>query len=420
MQNSQGQACNTSEQVKLESNSTSELNKNTGQETKHENAGTSVLDSDQSVVYVHSQQLIDHCNQLPRIPERAGMVHSLIEALDLLQFLVVVAPTQAAEEEVTKFHSRDYVEFLQRINQHEDVEKIDPEDAEQYGLTYDCPVQQGVYDCAALVAGATMTAAEALCEGRCRIAINWCGGWHHAQRSEASGFCYINDIVLGILKLRQKFSRVLYVDLDLHHGDGVENAFNTTSHVMTVSFHKHDVGFFPGSGSINDIGSRGGKYYSVNVPLKDGIGDTEFFQVFRRVMTSVRECYNPEVVVCQCGADGLAGDPMSSFNLTLTSYRYCLYFLMMWKIPLLLLGGGGYHYANTARCWASLTALTVARKPPQDVPDHKYFPDYGPDYELTVEAGNRKNHNTSSDLANTCRIVTENLQKIKGLLGQCQ
>ncbi|XP_076444969.1 histone deacetylase 8-like [Babylonia areolata] len=368
------------------------------------------------VVFIHSDQLITHCNRLPRIPDRAGMVYSLIESLGLLTFLHVVAPKTASEEEVLKFHSKDYVEFLQRISHLEDEEKIDVDDAEQYGITYDCPVQENVYECAALVAGATVTAAKALCDKQCHIAINWCGGWHHAQRSEASGFCYINDIVLGILTLRDKFSRVLYVDLDLHHGDGVENAFSTTPHVLTVSFHKYDTGFFPGSGSILDVGSRGGKYYCVNVPMKDGLSDKEFFAVFKRVMTAVRETYDPEVVVCQCGADGLAEDPMSSFNLTLTAFRHCLYFLMLWELPLLLLGGGGYHHANTARCWASLTALTVGRKLPQDVPDHKHFTEYGPDYELTVQAGNRKDDNSLKDLVKICSIITENLQNIKGKL----
>jgi hypothetical protein len=105
------------------------------------------------------------------------------------------------------------------------------------------------------------------------VAINWAGGLHHAKKFEASGFCYINDIVLGILELLKYHPRVLYLDIDIHHGDGVEEAFYTTDRVMTVSFHKYGDYFFPGTGDVKDVGVKGGKYYSVNVPLKDGIND---------------------------------------------------------------------------------------------------------------------------------------------------
>ncbi|KAL8559497.1 hypothetical protein ACOMHN_037161 [Nucella lapillus] len=131
-------------------------------------------------------------------------------------------------------------------------------------------------------------------------------------------------------------------------------------------------------------------------------------------MSSVLECFTPEAVVCQCGADGLAGDPMATFNLTPSALRHCVHFLRMRKLPLLLLGGGGYHHANTARCWASLTAVALKRQLPQDVPDHKHFTEYGPGYELGVQAGNRKDLNTREELATICRTIEENLQKIKG------
>jgi len=108
------------------------------------------------------------------------------------------------------------------------------------------------------------------------ICINWSGGLHHAKKSEASGFCYMNDIVLSILELLKYHARVLYIDIDIHHGDGVEEAFYTTDRVMTCSFHKYG-DFFPGTGDIEDIGDGNGKYYSVNFPLKDGIGDEDFF-----------------------------------------------------------------------------------------------------------------------------------------------
>ena len=116
--------------------------------------------------------------------------------------------------------------------------------------------------------------------GTVDVAVNFCGGWHHAQRDQASGFCYVNDCVLAILELQKRFKRVLYIDLDIHHGDGVENAFAFSRKVFTLSFHKCEEGYFPGTGSVNDIGLGGGRFYTCNVPLKDGASDQTFIKVF--------------------------------------------------------------------------------------------------------------------------------------------
>lgn len=125
-------------------------------------------------------------------------------------------------------------------------------------------------------------AAHRIASGAADIAINWAGGLHHAKKREASGFCYINDIVLGILELLRTYPRVLYIDIDCHHGDGVEEAFYTTDRVMTCSFHKFGE-YFPGTGTQEDKGMDKGKYYTVNVPLKDGITDEAFKTVFEPV-----------------------------------------------------------------------------------------------------------------------------------------
>jgi len=125
-------------------------------------------------------------------------------------------------------------------------------------------------------------AADRIASGASDIAINWAGGLHHAKKREASGFCYINDIVLGILELLRIYPRVLYIDIDCHHGDGVEEAFYTTDRVMTCSFHKFGE-YFPGTGTQEDKGRGKGKGYAVNVPLKDGITDESFASVFEPV-----------------------------------------------------------------------------------------------------------------------------------------
>ncbi|XP_053397773.1 histone deacetylase 8-like [Mercenaria mercenaria] len=237
-------------------------------------------------------------------------------------------------------------------------------------------------------------------------------GLHKYLRDCASGFCYTNDVVLGILKLREKFSRVLYVDLDLHHGDGVEDAFCSTNKVMTVSVHKHAAGFFPGRGSVKDTGLGKGKYYSVNIPLKDGVKDAEFAALVCRVLVKVKDKFDPEAVVCQCGADGLAGDPMESFNLTSLSLGKCVYTLLSWKLPVLLLGGGGYNHQNTARCWTYLTGIAVGRKLNKDIPEHRYLMKYGPGYELSVAVGNKRDQNTQEYLQAIYSDILYNLNQL--------
>ncbi|XP_022752603.1 histone deacetylase 9-like [Durio zibethinus] len=151
----------------------------------------------------------------------------------------------------------------------------------------------------------------------CDIAINWTGGLHHAKKCEASGFCCINDLVLGILELLKYHACVLYIDKDVHHGDGVEEAFYFTDRVMTVSFHKYGDIFFPGTGVVKDIGEREGKHYAINVPLKDAIDDTSFTQLFKTIISEVVEKYQPGAIVLQCGADSLAGDCLGCFKLSI-------------------------------------------------------------------------------------------------------
>lgn len=196
--------------------------------------------------------------------------------------------------------------------------------------------------------GASIDAAIRLNHGLNDICINWSGGLHHAKKTEASGFCYINDIVIAILELLKYHARVMYIDIDIHHGDGVEEAFYTTNRVMTVSFHKFG-DYFPGTGNIEDIGLETGKGYAVNVPFDDGIDDITFISVFKQVMDKVMECYQPQAFVLQCGADSLSGDRLGCFNLSLKGHAGCVDHVKSYGVPILVLGGGGYTMRNVAR-----------------------------------------------------------------------
>lgn len=153
--------------------------------------------------------------------------------------------------------------------------------------------------------------------------------------------------------------RVLYIDIDVHHGDGVEEAFYTTDRVMTVSFHKFG-DFFPGTGHIKDIGANSGKHYSLNVPLNDGIDDDSFRGLFRPIIQKVMDIYQPDAVVLQCGADSLSGDRLGCFNLSVKGHADCLRFLRSFNVPLMVLGGGGYTIRNVARCWCYEVSLFLS------------------------------------------------------------
>ena len=138
--------------------------------------------------------------------------------------------------------------------------------------------------------GGSIDGARLLNDNQVDIAINWGGGLHHAKKIEASGFCYVNDIVLGTLELLKFYNRALYIDIDVHHGDGVEEAFYLTNRVMTLSFHRFG-DFFPGTGSITDVGEDEGKYYAMNVPLKKGIDDDSYIRVFKTVIKYIKLDY---------------------------------------------------------------------------------------------------------------------------------
>lgn len=225
--------------------------------------------------------------------------------------------------------------------------------------TGDCPGFAGLYEFCQLSCGGSIDAAQLLLRGDAGIAVNWGGGLHHAKKCEASGFCYTNDIVLAILEMLKYYPRVLYLDVDVHHGDGVEEAFYLTDRVMTVSFHQYGEDFFPGTGSIDSVGEGKGKYYSVNVPLKVGIDDDTYQELFKTVMDEVMAKFMPSAVVLQLGGDSIAYDVLGRLNLSIKGHGECVKKMMSYGVPLMLLGGGGYTVHNVARLWAYETGLAV-------------------------------------------------------------
>eukprot|EP00270_Netrium_digitus_P000510 TRINITY_DN10560_c0_g1_i1.p1 TRINITY_DN10560_c0_g1~~TRINITY_DN10560_c0_g1_i1.p1 ORF type:complete len:441 (+),score=102.48 TRINITY_DN10560_c0_g1_i1:178-1500(+) len=347
----------------------------------------------------------------PMKPHRLCMTHSLVLAYGLHRKMEVFRPHKAYPVEMAQFHSTDYVEFLHRITPN--TQYLYAKEMARYNMGEDCPVFDNLFEFCRIYSGGTLDAAVRLNFGLCDIAINWAGGLHHAKKSEASGFCYINDLVLGILELLKYHARVLYIDIDVHHGDGVEEAFYLTDRVMTVSFHKYGDLFFPGTGDVKEFGEKDGKYYSVNVPLKDGIDDAGFLRVFKPIISKVMEIYQPGAVVLQCGADSLAGDRLGCFNVSLDGHSECVKFVKKFNLPLLVTGGGGYTKQNVARCWAVETGVLLDIVLPNEIPQHDYYNYFHPYFSLKVPNISPMENMNSRNYLNDIKVqVLENLRHV--------
>ncbi|GAB1206619.1 hypothetical protein APSETT445_005309 [Aspergillus pseudonomiae] len=341
-------------------------------------------------------------------PHRIRMTHSLVMNYGLYKKMEIYRAKPASKYEMTQFHTDEYIDFLSKVT----PDNMDTYAKEQskYNVGDDCPVFDGLFEFCGISAGGSMEGAARLNRNKCDIAVNWAGGLHHAKKSEASGFCYVNDIVLGILELLRFKQRVLYVDIDVHHGDGVEEAFYTTDRVMTVSFHKYGE-YFPGTGELRDIGVGQGKYYAVNFPLRDGIDDVSYKSIFEPVIKSVMEWYRPEAVVLQCGGDSLSGDRLGCFNLSMRGHANCVNFIKSFNLPTLILGGGGYTMRNVARTWAFETGILVGDPLGSELPYNDYYEYFAPDYELDVRPSNMDNANTKEYLDKIRVQVVENLKR---------
>ncbi|KAK9362030.1 hypothetical protein V1504DRAFT_404639 [Lipomyces starkeyi] len=346
----------------------------------------------------------------PMKPHRIRMAHSLVMNYGLYKKMEIYRAKPATKQEMCQFHTDEYVDFLSRVTP--DNMDMFAKEQVKFNVGDDCPVFDGLFEFCSISGGGSMEGAARLNRGKCDIAINWAGGLHHAKKSEASGFCYVNDIVLGILELLRYHPRVVYIDIDVHHGDGVEEAFYTTDRVMTCSFHKYGE-YFPGTGELRDIGIGKGKNYAVNFPLRDGIDDVTYKSVFEPVITAIMEWYRPTAVVLQCGGDSLSGDRLGCFNLSMKGHANCVSFVKSFGLPTLVVGGGGYTMRNVARTWTYETGLLVGQIVGPEIPYNDYYEYYGPDYQLEVRPSNMQNANSKEYLDRIRTTVLENLSRTK-------
>ncbi|KAJ2808024.1 Histone deacetylase rpd3 [Coemansia guatemalensis] len=348
----------------------------------------------------------DHCMK----PFRIRMAHSIIASYGLDRKMTMIQPPRATAREMTRFHTDDYIEYLQRVTP--ELAELMPSYNECFLPPLDCPPFDGVYEFCSISAGGSIAGAKRINHGDADIVINWAGGLHHAKKDAASGFCYVNDIVLAILELLRYHQRVVYLDIDVHHGDGVEEAFYTTDRVMSVSLHQFG-NFFPGTGDVNDVGVERGKHYAVNAPLREGIDDDAYHFVFRRVMRDVMETFRPGAVLMQCGTDSLSGDRLGCFNLSMKGHAACVEFMKSFGVPLFCVGGGGYTIRNVARTWAYETAVLLGESVSPSMPYNDYYEFFGPEYLLDVPASNRTDLNTRKQLEQLCADIHEHMRHVR-------
>ena len=302
--------------------------------------------------FIYSPQLEEHSYppDHPFNTIRAKKTREIINSMGLLAApdRIEVPPEPADRLVLKKFHSARYLHTLQNASKGQWDHK-----ALNMGLgTSDCPVFDGMYEYTVLAVGATITAAQLIINGSARAAFNPSGGFHHAHPERASGFCYINDVALACMVLAEQNKKVLYLDVDVHHGDGVAYAFYDRNDVMTISLHQNPKTLFPGTGFEDEIGSGKGRGYCVNIPLPIGTYDDAYMLAIKTVVLPLIRAFKPDVFVFELGADALAGDPLANLALTNNVYADIIKLLLAFEKPILMTGGGGYNINNSVRAWA--------------------------------------------------------------------
>jgi len=286
---------------------------------------------------------------------RLKLTYELIRAYGLLSLPSVqtIITRKAEEDDLATFHSKEYLSILKQAN-----DGHLRGDAYSYGLgPGDNPIFPGLFDWSLSVTGATLQAVDTVASGEREIAFNIAGGLHHAMRSRASGFCYINDPVIGILKLLRMGKRVAYIDIDAHHGDGVQAAFYQTNQVLTISLHESGHSLFPGTGFEYEIGEGEGEGYSVNLPFQPYTDDEVYLWAFEEIVPPLIHRFQPDIVVSQLGVDSFYDDPLTNLYLTIHGYEKIIRRIKELSPRWVALGGGGYDVSNVARAWTLAWAV---------------------------------------------------------------
>lgn len=321
-------------------------------------------------VYSHRFAEYDLGPGHPMKPVRLRLVHDLLDAYGVLQHphVRVVEARPATPEEVLTIHTQPYYDAVAALSAGKGIGWAQYE----YGFgSSDNPPFPGMLEASLLYTGASLQAARMVSAGEVPRAFNMAGGLHHAMPDRASGFCIFNDPAIAIADLLKRHTRILYLDVDAHHGDGVQAAFYDTPHVLTISLHESGRYLFPGTGFVEETGVGEGEGYSVNIPLFPGTTDETYWRVFEALVPPLVEWYDPEIVVAQLGVDTHQLDPLTHLALSTECFVQVVQAMRDWGRPLVALGGGGYHLDVVARGWTLAFACLAEVDLPDETPPNR-------------------------------------------------
>jgi acetoin utilization protein AcuC len=311
----------------------------------------------------------------PMVPERFTLAVDLMSAWGLLSSAGgdgadVVHPEPCTVDDLLLAHGEQYVSVV--------CDEYSPVHTDEwYGLGEgDTPRFPHMHEAASLAVGGTLRALFAVLDGQYQRAFAPAGGLHHAHRDGAAGFCVYNDCAVAIAKATAEHDglRVAYVDIDAHHGDGVQEAFVDRSDVLTISVHESGRYLYPGTGAARDIGEGAGRGFSVNVPLPPYSAPADYERVFEGVIEPALDAFEPDVIVAQLGADAHAADPLTHLRLTVAGHSSLVRHIVAASDALCggrlaATGGGGYDaYCATPRAWASVMAVLLGDDVPAELP----------------------------------------------------
>jgi acetoin utilization protein AcuC len=278
------------------------------------------------------------------------------EALDAA--LTRLEPRLATRDELETFHAPAYIDLV--------IERSAT--GQGYLDAGDTPAFRGVYESACNVVGATLTALEAIMDGRAKRAFIPIAGLHHASRGHAAGFCVFNDCGVATEILRRKYgvTRIAYVDIDAHHGDGVFYSFESDPDLLFADIHEDGRFLYPGTGAASETGVGAAKGTKLNLPMPPGANDEQFFAAWTRI-EGYLEATRPEFILFQCGADSLEGDPITHLRFSENAHahaaaRLCALADSMAQGRLIAMGGGGYNRRNLARAWTRVVRSLIETK----------------------------------------------------------
>ena len=314
-----------------------------------------------SLKYKNLRYTKNHPLRIPRV----SLLLEFLEAMGLIEEEEKVEGREASMEELLLFHDREYIETLIEADRCQCV----PKGArERFNIgSYENPVSPAMYRGSSLATGSSVQAVELFLAGY--SAFNPAGGMHHAFRNRANGFCFINDPVIAIESLRKRgLRKVLYIDLDAHHCDGVQSAYYESDEVYVLSIHQSPDYAFPFKrGFLEERGKGRGKGFNLNIPLPKGINDNEFLFALERSLAYIKEIFDPDVYVLQLGTDPLLEDPLSKFHLSNVGFLEAFRLVREAFGEGIYLGGGGYHPIALARCWTLIWCDISGREAPERI-----------------------------------------------------